>query len=86
MSREMVSVRLYEDRTYDVEDASPHHATAQLYGFKDGKYCDVYYCPKADWRKYLLKLLSTKDVDEKTKNCRNEKEDREIKRKRLQRR
>lgn len=67
MSREMVSVRLYEDGTYEVEDISPHYATVRLYGSKGGKHCDAYYCPKASWKKYLLKLLSTKDIDKKIK-------------------
>ncbi len=71
--REMVSVSLYEDGTYDVEDINPEYATVRLYGSKNGKHCDVYYCPKASWKKYLLKLLSTKDIDKKIKELEKQK-------------
>lgn len=67
MSREMVSVRLYEDGIYEVEDIDPKYTTTRLYGSKNGKHCDIYFCPKASWKKYLLELISTKDIDEKIK-------------------
>lgn len=69
----MVSVKLYEDGTYEVKDIEPYYATLRLYGSCNGKHCEVYYCPKASWKKYLLKLLSTKDIDKKIKELEKQK-------------
>lgn len=63
MKREMVSVVLYEDGTYTVEDIPDYYATQQLYGVHNGKNCKIYYCFKSKWKTYLLKLLSTNDID-----------------------
>lgn len=63
MKREMVSVVLYEDGTYIVEDIPDYYATQKLYGMRDGKNCKIYHCIKSKWKIYLLKLLSTKDID-----------------------
>ena len=63
MKREMVSVVLYEDGTYTVEDIPDDHATQRLYGIRNGKSCKIYYCFKSKWKTYLLRLLSTNDID-----------------------
>lgn len=65
MKREMVSVILYEDGTYIVEDIPDYYATQKLYGMRDGKSCKIYHCIKSKWKTYLLRLLSlsTKDID-----------------------
>lgn len=73
MSKEMVSVRLYEDGTYDVKDIESYYATQRLCGSYNGKHCEIYYCPKASWKKYLLKLLSTKDIDKEIKELEKQK-------------
>ena len=69
----MVSVRLYEDGTYEVEDIDPGYATQRLVGSCNGKHCEIYFCPKASWKKYLLRLLSTKDIDKKIKELEKQK-------------
>ena len=63
MKREMVSVVLYEDGTYIVEDIPDYYATQKLYGMRDGKNCKIYHCAKSKWKTYLLRLLSTNDID-----------------------
>lgn len=63
MKREMVSVVLYEDGTYKIEDIPDYYATQKLCGMRDGKYCKIYHCVKSKWKTYLLRLLSTKDID-----------------------
>lgn len=63
MKREMVSVVLYEDGTYIVEDIPDYYATQKLYGMRDGKNCKIYHCAKSKWKIYLLKLLSTNDIN-----------------------
>lgn len=62
-AREMVQVVLYEDGTYEVNDIEPCHATQQLVGYKNGKNCKMYNCLKRNWKKYLIKLLDTKDIE-----------------------
>lgn len=63
MKREMVSVVLYEDGIYKIEDIPDYYATQKLYGIRDGKDCKIYHCFKSKWKTYLLRLLSTKDID-----------------------
>lgn len=63
MKREMVSVVLYEDGTYKIEDIPDYYATQELYGMRDGKNCKIYHCIKSKWKTYLLRLLSTDDID-----------------------
>lgn len=63
MKREMVSVVLYEDGTYKIEDIPDYYATQKLYGMRDGKNCKIYHCIKSKWKTYLLRLLSTDDID-----------------------
>ena len=63
MKREMVSVVLYEDGIYTVEDIPDYYATQKLYGMRDGKNCKIYHCAKSKWKTYLLALLSTNDID-----------------------
>ena len=63
MSREMVRVRLYENGEDTVEDVEPYWATQRLYGYINGKRYDGYNCKKSMWKKYLLKLTSTDDID-----------------------
>lgn len=73
MKREMVSVTLYEDGTYIVEDIDSYYATQRLYGFHNGKECEIYHCSKSRWKEYLVKLLSTKDIDRKIAELKKEK-------------
>ena len=61
--REMVKVILYEDGTYTVEDVDSSYATQRMYGCRNGKNCDIYYCFKSRWKEYLVRLLSTNDID-----------------------
>ena len=63
MTREMVKVTLYENGKYTVEDVSSDYITQRLYGVKDGVHTEIYYCPKKNWKKYLLKLASTTEID-----------------------
>ena len=78
MSREMVEVILYEDGTYEVNDIDPNYATQRLFGCRHNMLCDVYHCPKNNWKKYLLKLISTNGIDKKIKEL--EKQKRKLKR------
>lgn len=73
-AREMVKVILYEDGHYEVNDAESHHATQRLYGFYNGQHVDIYYCKKNKWKMYLLKLLSTNEIDEQIKELQKKKE------------
>lgn len=77
MKREMVRVTLYEDGTYTVEDIDYHCATQRLYGFQHGMECNIYHCFKSRWKEYLVKLLSTKDIDRKIAELRKQKKARE---------
>ena len=61
--REMVRVSLYEDGNYEVKDVESYHVTQRMWGVYDGKHVDIYYCLKSKWKYYLLKLLSTNDID-----------------------
>lgn len=65
--REMVQIILYEDYTYEVKDIDPYYATQRLYGYNGttGTECQKYNCPKDKWEKYLIRMLSTKDIDKK---------------------
>lgn len=73
MKREMVSVVLYEDGTYAVEDIPDYYATQELYGMRDGKNCKIYHCFKSKWKTYLLRLLSTKDIDKQIAELKKQK-------------
>lgn len=63
MTREMVKVKLYANGKYTVEDAPSDYKIQRLYGVSDGMDVYIYYCPKKSWKKYLLKLLSTTEID-----------------------
>lgn len=71
--REMVEVVLYEDGTYSVTDVDSSHTTQRMYGSYAGKSIDLYFCPKANWKKYLLRLLSTKDLNKKIRELQKKK-------------
>lgn len=73
MKREMVEVALYEDGTYTVEDVDSRYATQRMYGYRNGKDCKIYYCFKSRWKEYLVKLLSTKDIDRKIEELKKKK-------------
>ena len=62
-TREMVQVVLYEDGTYEVNDIEPYYATQKLVGYKNGKNCEMYNCLKRNWKKCLMMLLDTKDIE-----------------------
>lgn len=73
MKREMVTVSLYEDYTYEVEDTSPDYATMEFVGWKNGKSCIGYYCLKARWKNYLLKLIDPKKIDKEIEELQQKK-------------
>lgn len=77
MKREMVEVTLYEDGTYTVEDIDSCCATQRLYGYNHGKDCEIYHCFKSRWKEYLVKLLSTKDIDREIAELKKKKRARE---------
>ena len=63
MSREMVSVTLYESGKYTVKDIEPEYTTQRLGGGDEEGLFKRYHCPKRSWKKYLIKLLSTNGID-----------------------
>jgi len=73
--REMVEVILYENGTYEVNDIDPHCATQRLYRYNGQAKLSakVYNCPKDKWETYLMKLISTKDIDRKIKELQKQK-------------
>lgn len=77
MKREMVQVVLYEDGTYEVNEAESHHATQHMVGMSDKGRRELYYCHKDKWKYYLLKLLSTKEIDEKITELKKQKKAKE---------
>lgn len=77
MTREMVEVVLYENGEYEVNGADPHHAIQSMVGMSDKGRFESYYCQKNEWKHYLLKLLSTKDIDAKIEKLKEQKKIRE---------
>lgn len=77
MVREMVEVILYEDGEYEVIEADSNHATQRMAGMYGNIHVEIYYCRKDKWKYYLLKLLSTKDIDEKIKELKKQKKAKE---------
>jgi hypothetical protein len=77
MTREMVEVVLYENVEYEVNGADPHHAIQSMVGMDNKGRFKSYYCPKDEWKHYLLKLLSTKDIDWKIEKLKEQKKARE---------
>ena len=77
--KKMVKVILYENGTYEVNDADPHHVTQMMYGHNGntGLHFREYYCPKDEWKKYLMKLLSTNDIDKKIRKLQKQKKEME---------
>lgn len=73
MSKEMVEVILYEDGNYEINDIDSQYAIQRLYGVRHNMSCDIYHCPKSNWKKYLLKLLSTNEIDKKIKELEKQK-------------
>jgi hypothetical protein len=73
--REMVEVVLWEDGTYEVEDTNPHFATQKMYRYdgNTGLSAELYICKKEKWKYYLMKLLSTKDIDDKIRELNKKK-------------
>lgn len=73
--KEMVEVVLHENGTYEVNNIDPHNATQKLYRYNGstGLHSQVYICPKDKWKTYLMKLLSTKDIDKKIKELQKQK-------------
>lgn len=61
--REMVEVILYADGTYDINDIDSDNATQKLYGRRNGKPCDIYFCPKVKQASYLLKLIRLRHTE-----------------------
>ena len=74
MKREIVKVTLCANGRYTVEDVSPDYVTQRLYGIRDGVHMDIYYCPKKSWKKYLLKLLSTTEIDKQIAELKKKKQ------------
>lgn len=77
MLDEMVRVILYEDGDYEVHEADPHHATQHMVGMSSKGRHELYYCPKDEWKHYLLELLSTKDIDEEIEELKKQKKAKE---------
>lgn len=77
MTREMVEVILYEDGEYEVKGANPHYAIQSMVGMGNKGRFESYYCPKNEWKHYLLILLSTKDIDAKIEKLKEQKKTRE---------
>jgi hypothetical protein len=78
MAREMVEVVLYEDGTYEVNGADPHHATQHMVGMNDKGRYEKYRCTKDKWKHYLLQMvISTKDIDAKIEKLKEQKKARE---------
>jgi hypothetical protein len=77
MTREMVEVVLYEDGTYEVNEADPHHAIQGMFGMGCKGRFELYYFPKDEWKHYLLKRLCTKDIDAKIEKLKEQKKIRE---------
>ena len=73
MKREMVEVILYADGTYEVVDIPSYYATERYYGMRNDKHFTSYYCPKSKWKYYLMKLLSTKDIDKQIEELKKKK-------------
>lgn len=73
--KEMVEVILWENGTYEVKDTDLHYATQRLsrYSGSTGLCAELYICPKDKWKTYLMKLLSTKDIDKKIKELQKQK-------------
>ena len=73
--KEMVEVILWENGTYEVKDTDSYNATQKLYRYNGstGLGAELYICPKDKWRTYLMKLLSTKDIDKKIKELQKQK-------------
>ena len=74
MTREMVEVVLYANGKYTVEDISSDYRTQRLYGVRNYENVDVYHCPKKSWKKYLLKLLSTTEIDRQIAELKKQKQ------------
>lgn len=73
MTKEMVKVILYEDGEYEVVEGESYYRTQRLVGMCGGRHCDIYICSKGKWKYYLLRLLSTKDIDAKIKKLKEQK-------------
>lgn len=74
--REMVEVVLWEDGTYEVEDTNPNHVTQMMYRYDCkglGRSGKVYICKKEKWKYYLMKMLSTKDIDDEIRELKKKK-------------
>lgn len=81
--REMVKIYLYEDGTYELKDTDSHLATQRLGGFNPKGHYECYICRKDKWKYYLLKLVSTKDIDRKIAQLKQRKKTLEELRERL---
>jgi hypothetical protein len=77
MAREMVQVVLYENGEYEVNGADRHHEIQSMVGRGNKGRFELYYCPKNEWKHYLLILLSTKDIDWKIEKLKEQKKIRE---------
>jgi hypothetical protein len=77
MTREMVQVVLYENGEYEVWGANQHHATQHMVGMGNKGRFELYFCPKDEWKHYLLILLSTNRIDEKIEKLKEQKKARE---------
>jgi undecaprenyl pyrophosphate synthase len=76
MSDEMVNVILYKNGEYEVREADPRHATQRAGVNKKGSFI-MYYCPKDEWKYYLLKLLSTESIDKEIEELKKRKKAKE---------
>jgi hypothetical protein len=73
----MVKVILYKNGEYEVREADPRHATQRMAGVNPKGSFKMYYCPKDEWKYYLLDLLSTDDIDEEIRRLKKQKKAKE---------
>lgn len=73
--REMVEVILWEDGTYEVEDTNSNFATQMLHRYdgKTGRSAKLYICKKEKWKYYLMRMLSTKEIDDEIRELKKKK-------------
>lgn len=73
----MVKVILYKSGKYEVTKADSCYATQRMAGVNRKGPFKMYYCPKDEWKYYLLDLLSTDDIDNEIRRLKKQKKAKE---------